>query len=108
MAFDFIKNGYLNYYFKDSKIKHLSGKSSNSNENKYLQITLSNWLFQLKTKGRLFFVTFIYIIKLNYMLDKFLNKKTNSKEINQVLKLQKKALSLLHLVKERKGFLKLK
>ena len=106
LAFDFSKKGYKNYYFKDSKIKHLSGKSSNSKENKYLQITLSNWLFQLKTKGRILYALFITLVKFNNKLDLYLNKKTKSKEITQALKLQKTALSLLHLIKDRKEFLK--
>ncbi len=107
LCYDYIKNGYSNHYYKDSKIKHLSGRSSTSNENKYLQITLSNWLFQLKTKGKLFFVVYISIVKLNYKLDKYLNKKTKSKEIIRALKLKKKALSLLPLLKVRKDFLKI-
>jgi N-acetylglucosaminyl-diphospho-decaprenol L-rhamnosyltransferase len=106
LCYNFIKKGYSNYYYRDSKIKHLSGKSSSSKENKQLQIILSNWMFQLKTKGKLFFLIFISIVKLNYKLDKYLNKKTKSKEIIHALKLQKKALSLLPLLKERKDFLK--
>lgn len=104
LGFDFIKNGYLNYYFKDSKIKHLSGKSSNSNENKYLQITLSNWLFQLKTKGRILYALFILLVKFNNKLDLYLNKQ---KGINHTLKFQKKAISLEYLIKERIEFLKI-
>lgn len=107
LCYDFMKKGYSNYYFKDSKIKHLSGVSSSSEESKQLQITLSNWKFQLKSKGELFFRIFIFIVKLNYWLDKYLNKKTNSVEINQAINFTKKALSLLHLLEERKDFLKI-
>ena len=92
-----LKQGYVHYFTPEALIYHANCGSSTTDEWKHGQITLSEWLFFLKVKGKFYYSLCIISILLNHFLDSifyFQQKKFNKINENDRQSKNKRKLEL--------------
>jgi GT2 family glycosyltransferase len=85
------KRKYNVFYFSEAKIIHKGGASSLNNKNKLSQIILSEWLFILKSRGKLYLLIYFLLEFLNGGISVFFVK-NKSYEQNLYIRLKKELL----------------
>lgn len=79
------QNGWRFYHYSDIQINHIGSASSSNIKTKLNQIEIMHWLVVRKTKSKLYFQFFIFLIGFNFWLDLFLvRRKDNQSQINTV------------------------
>jgi len=95
------KKGYRHFYYSEAEIFHVNCGSSGFNEWKSNQVLISEWLYIFKTRGYFYYLTFLLLIKFNFLLDYFLYLKSSRRtkgrlENDSSNKQIKKTNELLH------------
>jgi GT2 family glycosyltransferase len=83
------RNSWKFYHDCSIQINHIGSASSSNQVVKLNQIEIMDWLVVRKTKSKLYFQLFIFLIGFNFWLDLFLAKrKSNQSQINTVQEAQ--------------------
>jgi len=95
------KKGYHHFFYSEGEIFHINCGSSGINEWKSAQVQISEWLYIYKTRGYFYYLTFLLLIKFNFLLDYFLylksSRQTRGRLENQIsYEHLKKTNKLLH------------
>ena len=76
IAYRLNKIGFNHYFWAEKSITHLGGGSfPKENFKKSAQIILSNWLFIYEVKGKVYFLIYFNIVKLNHFLNGLIDAK---------------------------------
>lgn len=64
--------GYRHFLYSEAEIVHINCGSSGLNEWKTAQVMISEWLYIFKTRGYLYYLSYLLLLKINVLLDYFL------------------------------------
>lgn len=67
------KNGYKHFYYAETGIFHVNGGSGEFQEKRERQIIVSDWLYVLKSRGRLLYLLYLIILGFNLFFDSLLH-----------------------------------
>jgi GT2 family glycosyltransferase len=76
-----VKHGYKNHFYSGAEIVHVNCGSSASTEWKSAQLIISEWLYIRKTRGMLYFIFYIFALRINLVIDQLLYKRKAKKKV---------------------------
>lgn len=86
------RKGYRLLYLTETSVVHLGGSGTKVTQRRYEQITISNWLCVLKTKGRALYLLHQVLILFNLLLDELAFRQHRLRHRSRLYDLRQKIL----------------